>query len=92
MGVGRASAPELSAHVESALTRKHDVEDHQVVGRLRGLLEGLPAVSNGVDHVALAHQPIRQREHQARLVLDEEYSLFAHAMLRLSSRALPEAR
>src|SRR5579864_3232225 len=74
---GRRDAllPGIATDVEAACPGQHDVEQDDAP-RLAGRpVESSEAVGRDADLVPLALQPVRQREHEPRLVLDEQDAL-----------------
>ena len=80
IGVVHAALPQIAADVEAARARQHDVEQDHVEALARRALEspiGRPSADATV--VALAFEAIGQRQHQARLVFDEQHALAGEA-------------
>ena len=69
-----AALAQLAADVEAAHARQHQVEEQQIEGVARRALEPALAVRRAVDAVALAGQPIGQRQDDAGFVLDQQDS------------------
>ena len=71
---GDAALAYRAADVEAVHSRQHHVEHDQVVAAaLRAREAGFP-VAGRLDAVALAAEPIREREPKPRFVLDEEHA------------------
>ena len=69
-----ARRAEFPAHVEAALDRQHQVENHDVVGRLRDPLNRGNTIAGDVDGIALFAQPLRDHAGRSAFVLDEQNS------------------
>jgi hypothetical protein len=66
------SLPQRAADVEAVAARQHHVEQDRVEPAGGGGAQRRVGVAGILDVVAFGHQPIGQRHHQSRLVLDEQ--------------------
>ena len=72
-----AALAQLLADVEAVQPRQHHVEEDEIERLAGGALEAALAVGARFDRVALAREPVGQRQHQAGLVLDQQEPLHA---------------
>ncbi len=90
----RRGRPELTAHLETTQTRKHQVEHDEVRRRGQRAIERNLAVGDPLDLVALLLQVPRDNVGDVRIVVDHEHALatFEHPLsvrARLFSWAVP---
>jgi hypothetical protein len=77
---GHAALTQLAADIEAVHPGQHDVEDDEIVATCRRPGQpGFP-VAGRLDAVALADQPIAEREPESGFVLDEQDAQIGHTI------------
>ena len=64
--------PQLAAHLEAALHRQQQIEDHHVVRRTRAHLNSRHAVYGDVDRVSVLAQALRHQPGGRAFVFDQQ--------------------
>ena len=96
-GVSMPALPQSRSTSKPVEPRQHHVEQHEIERLRRGAFEPALPVGARLDGIALAREPIAQRQDQARLVLNEQQPLHALcesarlASSRAPGRSLPFA-